>query len=159
MITSALLLVVLVATLKSLESVSSAQAYQANRSSTLDEMRGVLNRMTKDLRQATSVDVTASFPSTITYTTAINGTATQVIYTASGTPPNAILTRKVGSATAFTVMSHLASTSVFTYVNPGTGIQWVEMNLQVIPARLPTTTLVLDSEVNLRNRTTALTGS
>ncbi len=155
MITSALLLVVLVATLKSLESVSTAQAFQANRSSTLDEMRGVLNRMTKDLRQASSVNATVSTASTITYTTAINGTSTQVVYTASGST----LTRKVGTGTAFTVMSHLASTSVFNYVDPGTGIQWVEMNLQVTPARLPTTTLVLDSEVNLRNRTTALTGS
>ena len=159
MITSALLLVVLVATLKSLESVSSAQAFQANRSSTLDEMRGVLNRMTKDLRQATSVDATASTATTVTYTTAINGTATQIVYAASGTGTSAKLTRKVGSGTAFTVLARLASTNVFTYVNPGTGIQWVEMSLQVTPARLPTTTLVLDSEVNLRNRTSALTGS
>lgn len=155
MITSAILLVVLVATLQSLESVSSAQAFQANRSTTLDDMRGVLNRMTKDLRQASTVNESASTASTITFSTAINGTSTQIVYTASGTT----LTRKVGAGNAFTVLSHLASTSIFTYVSASSGVQWVEMSLQVTPARLPTTTLVLDSQVNLRNRTTALTGS
>lgn len=158
MITSAILLVVLLATLSSFESVSNAQAYQADRSKTIDAMRGVLNRLTKDLRQATSVvEPPASTPSFITFTTSINGVSTQIIYTASGTT----LTRKVGSAAAFTVLTGLASTSVFGYqsADSATGVQWVEMNLQVTPARRPSTTLVLKSEVNLRNRTSALTAS
>ena len=157
MISSVLLLIVLVAVLSTFESVSNAQAFQADRTQNLDEMRGVLNRMTKDLRQATTVDETASTATTITFSTAINGVSTQIVYTASGTT----LTRKIGSGTAFTVLKHLASTSIFTYVSADsvTGIQWVGMNLQVTPARLPNTTLVLDSEVNLRNRTAALEGS
>ncbi len=157
MITSAILLVVLLATLSSFETVSNAQAYQADRTKTLDDMRGVLNRLTKDLRQATTVAEASSTASTITFTTAINGASTQVVYVASGTR----LTRQIGTAPAFTVLTGLATTSIFTYVSAGslTGVQWVEMNLQVTPARLPTTTLVLDSEVNLRNRTSALTAS
>ena len=157
MISSAILLIVLVAILSTFESVSTAQAYQADRIQNLDQMRGVLNRMTKDLRQATAVDETVSTATTITFTTPINGVSTQIVYAASGTT----LTRKVGSATAFPVLKNLASTSVFTYVTADyvTGIQWVGMNLQVTPARTPDTTLVLDSEVNLRNRTSALEGS
>ena len=157
MISSAILLIVLLATLSAFESVSNAQAYQADRTQNLDEMRGVLNRMTKDLRQANAVDETASTANTITFTTPVNGVSTQVVYNASGTT----LTRTVGSGNAFPVLRHLASTSIFSYVNADdvTGIQWVGMNLQVTPGRIPNTTLVLDSEVNLRNRTSALEGS
>lgn len=150
-------MIVLLATFASLESVSKSQAYQANRTETLDEMRGVLNRMTKDLRQATNVDETVSTASTITFSTYIDGVTTPVVYTASGTT----LKRKVGSAAPFTVMTHLADTDVFDYVSGGTatGVQWVEMTLSVTPKGFPTTTLVLNSEVNLRNRTSALTGT
>ena len=58
-----------------------------------------------------------------------------------------------------TVLTGLASTSLFTYVTapPVPGAQWVQINLQVRPKRSPETILVLDSEVNLRNRTGALT--
>lgn len=155
LIASSILLVVLLATFASFESVSKAQAYQANRTQTLDEMRGVLNRMTKDLRQATTVDDAVSTASTITFTTYINGVDTDVVYTAAGST----LTRKVGTASAFTVMSHLADTNLFSYVSAGSGVQWVEMTLRVTPTGYPTTTLVLNSEVNLRNRTSALTGT
>lgn len=157
MISSAILLLVLVATLTAFESVSNAQAYQADRTENLDEMRGVLNRMTKDLRQANVVDETVSTASTITFTTPINGVSTQIVYTASGST----LTRQVGTGNPFTVLERLESTNIFSYVNADdvTGVQWVGMNLQVTPARIPNTTLVLDSEVNLRNRTSALEGS
>ena len=157
MITCALLLIVLMATFSALDAVSTSQAFQSDRTQTLDDMRGVLNRMTKDLRQATSVTDCTGTPNTITYSTAINGTATTIIYTATGTN----LTRKVGSATAFTVLKSLASTSIFTCVSASdvTGVQWVEISLSVSPARRPNTTLVLDSEVNLRNRTSSLTGA
>src|SRR5438128_826572 len=110
MISSALLLIVLVAILSTFESVSNAQAFQADRTQNLDQMRGVLNRMTKDLRQATTVDEAASTASTITFSTAINGVSTQIVYAASGTT----LTRKIGSGTAFVVLKNLASTSIFT---------------------------------------------
>ena len=157
MIVCAILMIVLLATLSSFESVSKAQAYQADRTKSLDEMRSVLNRMTKDLRQASTLNEAASTASSVTFTTAVNGVSTQIVYTASGTT----LTRQVGSGTAFPALKHLASTNIFTYVSAGgvTGIQWVEMNLQVTPALLPNSTLVPDSEVNLRNRTSALTGA
>jgi type II secretory pathway component PulJ len=155
MVASGLLLLVLVAVFDSLDTVSSSQAFQADRSNSLTDMRNALNRMTKDLRQATAVDETASTASTITFTTYLDGTSTQVVYDASGTT----LTRKVGTGTAFPVLKHLASTNVFTYTSASGGVQWVSIDLKVTPQRSPDTTLELDSQVNLRNRTTALTGS
>ena len=151
-------MVVLVAIFNSLDTVSKSQAFQADRTQNIDDMRGVLNRMTKELRQATSVTQPASVPSsTLTYVTYVNGVSQTIVYTASGTT----LTRKVGTATAFTVLTHLASTSIFTPSSATdiTGIQWVEIDLRVTPARSPDTTLALEAKVNLRNRTAALTGT
>lgn len=156
-ITSALLLLVLLTVFNALDSVSSAQAYQADRTQSLDNMRATLNKMTKELRQATTVSEASSTASSITFTTSINGIGTQIAYTASGTT----LTKQVGSAAAFTVLERLATTTIFGYVSADdvTGIQWVSVDLEVSPARHPDTTLVLNSEINLRNRTSALTGS
>lgn len=166
MITSALLLVVLLAVFNALDSVSSAQAYQADRTKVLDDMRNVINKMTKELRQATAVEeitdptLTELSSSSLTYTTSINGTATSITYAVTGTT----LTRKVGTAAAFTVLPNLnpgSTATLFkrTRATDVTGVQWVEIDLSVNPARRPSTTLELKSEVNLRNRTTSLTGA
>ncbi len=152
----------LVTILSALDTVSSAQAYQADRTNNLDDMRNVINRMTRELRQATAVTDCAATPDTITYTTYVNGVSTQIVYAASGTT----LTRTVGSGTAFPALTHLVADTVdgkpdiFTCTSASgvTGVQWVDINLRVTPLRHPDTTLVLDSKVNLRNRTAALTG-
>ncbi len=154
-ITSVLLMVILLAVFSQLDSISGAQAYQADRTKNLDDMRGVLNQMTKELRQASTVSESVSTATTITFSTAVNGTSTQMTYTATGTT----LTKQAGAGTAFTLLKNLASTSLFTYTSANSGVQWVEINLQVTPARSPATTLVLDSEINLRNRTSTLTGA
>ena len=166
MITSALLLIVLLTVFNALDSVSASQAYQSDRTKVLDDMRNVMNKMTRELRQATAVQeisdptVLSQTSSSLTYTTSTNGTATDIVYTASGTN----LTRKVGSATAFTVLANLdpgSTASLFTRTRATlvTGVQWVEIDLKVNPARRPTTTLELQSQVNLRNRTSSLTGA
>jgi len=156
MITSALLILVVISVLSALENVSSAQAFQADRTNAIDDMRNVLNRMTRDLRQATAINDCGTDSATISYTTAINGTSTAVIYTASGTS----LSRTEGGGTAFTVLQNLASTQVFTCTSATdvTGVQWVNIDLNVTPRKLPSTTLELQSEVNLRNRTAILAG-
>ena len=165
-ITSALLLVVLLTVFNALDSVSGVQAYQADRTKNLDDMRNVIDKMTKEIRQATAVEeitdpnATTVASSSLTYTTAINDTATSITYAVSGTS----LTRKVGTNSAFTVLANLdpASTATLftrTRATDVTGVQWVEIDLSVNPARRPTTTLELKSEVNLRNRTASLTGA
>ena len=151
-------MVVLLAAFNSFDTISKSQAYQADRTQSIDDMRGALQRMTKELRQATAVTQPSSVPSsTLTYVTYVDGVSTTIVYSASGTT----LTRKVGSAAAFTVLTHLASTNVSTpsSATDVTGIQWVEIDLQVTPARSPNTTLALEAKVNLRNRTAALEGT
>lgn len=156
MMTSSILLVILLTVFGVLDNASASQAYQADRTKSIDEMRNVLNKMTKELRQATTVTESASTASTITFTSYINGATVPIVYTASGTT----LTKTTPGGTA-TLLKNLATTSIFTYTkaDAATGIQWVAINLQVNPARRPDTTLVLDSQINLRNRTTAETSS
>ena len=71
------------------------------------------------------------------------------------------LTRKVGTNGAFTVLKRLTNSNIFTATSATdvTGIQWVEIDLSVSPIKRASTVLTLQSKVNLRNRTAALTGT
>ena len=154
-ITCALLLLVVGVILSSLEEVMKAEAYTADRTSSLDSMRLTLNRMTRELRQASSVNETTSTPSRIEFDTYGPEGTRHVVYDVSGTA----LTRSIDSGPAVNVLVGVASSSVFTYVTapPVPGAQWVRISLAMRPSRTPDTVLILDSEVNLRNRTGALT--
>jgi len=155
MITCGLMLLVLGVIFASLDQIVKVDSYTADRTASLDDMRVALNRMTRELRQASSVDEATSTPSQIVFDTYGASGPRHVVYTATGTT----LTRRVNAGAAITVLTGLASTDVFTYViaPPVPGAQWVQVKLQVEPKRAPDTVLVLDSEVNLRNRTGALT--
>jgi hypothetical protein len=141
---------------QTLLSVTASEAFHENRTQTLDTMRLTINRMTRELRQATEVDAASTSARLVfkgyvgPFASGTTPTTTTVVYVASGTT----LTRQVGSGTPVVVQRDLASTSIFTYVDapPVPGAQWVKLLLQVKPRRAPDTTLVLDSEVNLRNR-------
>lgn len=150
LITVSLLMVVGVVLIQTLDTFTRSQAYQADRTQSLDSMRLVLNGMTKELRQATAVDDTNSTASHISFTTYIKGITHTVTYDATGTT----LQRRLDAGAWIPVQTGLATTSIFTYQSapPVPGAQWVRIVLQVKPKRDPETTLVLDSEVNLRNR-------
>jgi Tfp pilus assembly protein PilW len=156
MITSALLILVILSVLGAFDQVSKSQAFQADRSAALGDMRNVINRMTRDLRQATAITDCGTNSSAVSYTTYVNGSPTDVAYSVSG----ATLTRQEGSGNPFPVLKSLASSEIFTCKSATdvTGVQWVDIDLQVTPKKLPTTTLELTSEVNLRNRTASLSG-
>ena len=157
LIYSALLMVVMGASLSSLEGVTNAQAFQMNRSQSLAAMRVTLNRMTAELRQASSVDSALSGPSTLTFNTYIRGAKRTMTYRATGT----VLTRAFDGGADVPVLQDLASTNVFTTVAATTagGVQWVAISLRVHASKGAGTELVLDSEVNLRNRTASLSSS
>jgi hypothetical protein len=137
-----------------LDGVMKSEAYSSDRTNALDDMRLTLNRMTRELRQASAVNESVSTSSRIEFDSYGGGASRHVVYQVSGTN----LTRSVNGGAAVTVLRRLVSPSVFVYVNapPVPGAQWVRINLQVHPRRTPETVLVLDSEVNLRNRTGAL---
>lgn len=138
-----------------LDGVVKSEAYTSDRTASLDSMRVTLNVMTRELRQASSVNEVTSTPSRVEFDTYGATGPRHVVYEATGT----VLTRTIDRGSAVKVLGALASTSIFTYVTapPVPGAQWVRINLQVRPKKSPETILVLDSEVNLRNRTGALT--
>ncbi|MSO36996.1 MAG: hypothetical protein EXQ69_01955 [Acidimicrobiia bacterium] len=143
-------MIVLGVIFSSLEEVVKAEAYTADRTASIDSMRVTLNRMTREVRQASSIDEAASTATRIEFDTYGNGVPRHVIYDATGTT----LTRKIDNGSAVPVLTGLATTTMFTYVSapPVPGAQWVQINVQVRPKRSPETILILDSEVNLRNR-------
>jgi hypothetical protein len=127
-------------------SVQRSTAFVQNRSEALDEMRLVIDQMTKEIRQATFVNPTST-ASRIAMTTYLLGVPKQVVYQAGTT-----LTRSVDGGTAQILASDLASTNVFTYTDAVTNVTLVGMTLQVHPKFRPDTILVLTSEARLRNR-------
>lgn len=146
-ITVALLSIVLGAMLTIFESVQRSTAFVQNRSETLDSMRLVVDQITKEIRQATSV----SASSTISYldmTTYVLGVSKRIEYQASGTT----LTRSVDGAPAVAVQTDLTSTSLFTYTDSVSNVALISLNLSVHPVARPDTTLVLTSETRLRNK-------
>ncbi len=146
---SVLLLIVVTAALNSLESVTNAQAFQVDRSESLASMRLAVNRMTKEIRQATEVDASSSSASRLVITTYVGGVAHAITYDASGT----VLTRSLDGGAAVLLQDHLASTQLFATVAGSTpdDVRWVSISLRVNASKGADTVLALDSEVNLRN--------
>jgi len=150
LITVTLLAIVLGALLTVFESVQRSTAFVQNRSESLDSMRLVLDEMTKEIRQATSVSA-ASTASYLDMTTYVLGVSKHIVYQATGTT----LTRSVDGGSAVTMQSRITSTSIFTFTDSVTNVELVGLTLSVHPINRPDTTLVLSSEARLRNRGTA----
>lgn len=129
------------------ESVQRSAAFVANRSETLDSMRLAIDQMTKEIRQATSVDP-SSTSSRLEMDTYILGVTKHIVYQATGTN----LTRSLSGDPAVVIQTHVTSTNVFTYVDSVFNVQVVSISLSVHPVNAPDTTLVLTSEARLRNR-------
>ena len=149
-ITVALLGVVLGSLLTVFESVQRSAAFVQNRSETLDSMRLVVDAMTKEIRQATSV-AASSTASRLDMDTYVLGVTKHIVYQATGTT----LTKQVGTNPAVTVQTRLTSTNLFTYTDSVSSVELVGLTLEVNPLNRPNTTLVLTSEARLRNRGSA----
>lgn len=174
-VTIGILLIVMGAMLTVFESAQRTQAFAANRSETLDEMRLAMDQMAKDIRQATLIDP-SSGPTKIEMDTYVLGVTQHVVYEASGET----LTRSVGGAGATPIQRRLVTTSIFSYApsvdddgdgaidedrpdgidddadgktdeDGTTGTQIVSITMQVQPRNAPDTVLELVSEIRLRN--------
>jgi hypothetical protein len=142
----AILLLVIVSILMQLTSAQQSEVFAADRTSALDETRVSMARMTKDLRQASSIDPSSS-ATQVSMTTYVEGNLTTVVYTISGTN----LLRTVGTRPSELLQKDLASTSIFTYEPSNTDAQVVSILLEVQPEASPETTVQMTSEVRLRN--------
>ena len=145
-----ILLVVLASILGIFQVVQRQSAYVKDRSETLDSMRIAVDRMTKEIRQARVVTPDGTAPATrFEMTTFLVGTEAEIEYAVVGDT----LTRSVNGGTADVIQDDLASTNLFTYTSDTAGVvQVVSFTLEVHPPRNPDTTLVLTSEVRLRNK-------
>lgn len=145
-ITVSLLTLVLAVFSEALASSQRSQSFAQDRSETLDALQTTMARVTKDTRQATSIDSPSS-ASLLTMHTDVDGAATTVAYQINGT----VLTRSIGGGAAIVLVTNLASPSLFTYDPSSTNVQVVKILLQATPKNSPNTTVHLTSEVRLRN--------
>jgi type II secretory pathway pseudopilin PulG len=144
-VTMMLMLVVVGALLAVFESVQRTASFTQARVESTDEMRLAIERLSKELRQASSITSTST-SSTLDMQTYINGVQTHVVYVASGD----VLKRTSGTTT-IELLHDLDSTAVFAYTPDVIGTQVVTLSFAVRPKRRPDTVLNLTSEVRLRN--------
>ncbi len=141
-----LLSLVMALIFSSLWQTQRSEAYSRGRTEALDDMRQTMNRMTKDLRQVSSISGTPT-ASSLDVMTYVDGTLTRVVYQVTGDE----LTRQVGAGTATTMQVDLTTPDLFTYTPDATAPNILTIVLSVRPANLPETTLILESEVEFRN--------
>ena len=147
LVVMALLGVVMAVIANTLWTVQRSEAYTRGRTVALDDMRGALNRMTKDLRQSTDFNSTPT-SSHLDIDTYVNGVSTHVVYDVT----DGVLTRSVGGGTAQLVQDELTTDDVFTYTPDAAAPNVVSILFVVKPSNLPNTTLTLTAEIEFRNR-------
>jgi prepilin-type N-terminal cleavage/methylation domain-containing protein len=146
MIATSLLTLVIAVICSSLWTVQRNEQFSRGRTEALDSMRGSLDRMTKDLRQAYSINGTPD-ATTLDVNTYLNGVPTRIYYDMTGST----LIRRVNGGPAIPVQKGLTSSSIFSYTPDATSPDVVSIVFVVKPPNLPDTTLTLNAEVTFRN--------
>jgi prepilin-type N-terminal cleavage/methylation domain-containing protein len=121
-----------------------------NRRDVLGDGQIALEQMTKQLRQAESVDEINSSASTVTFSSYINGTPKDIVWrTTGGSSPYTLQVSTEGSAGPFRdVLSTLASNAVFTYTEHDGVLDQVTIDLRL---GTKTATVAIATDVQLRN--------
>ena len=111
--------------------------------------RIALDRLSKQLRQAESVDQVWSTASQIRFSSYLNGQPTTFVWRVAGSAaPYRLEESRNGGATFASVVSALGDPNVFTYSVHGGVLDQVTIRLRL---RARTTTVQLTSDVYLRN--------
>jgi type II secretory pathway component PulJ len=146
-VVTTLLMIVMTAILTSFEVVQKASVRESSRSEETDKVRLAMEQMTKEIRQATDVRVgsSATFLDVDTY---LNGVATHVSYSASGTTLN-----RTANGVTLPLLDRLSTTSLFTYDPSVTDPSVITITIQDSPQYFKTdsTLITLTSEIQLRN--------
>ncbi len=146
-VTVAVLTLVVGSLLNVFVSAQRSQSYVTDRSEALDNLRLGMDRMSKEIRQATVVSA-ASTSTTLTITTYVNGVSEIVTWRVSGST----LERVAPSGTVLAVLSRVVAGPVFTYSPSVAGPLVIRVLLRMTPPKSPSTTLELTSEIRLRNQ-------
>lgn len=146
-VVTTLLMIVITAILTSFEVVQKASVRESSRSEETDKVRLAMEQMTKEIRQAADVRAgsSASFLDVDTY---LNGVATHVSYTATGTTLN-----RTANGVTLPLLDRLSTTSLFTYDPSVTAPSVITITIQDSPQYFKTdsTLITLTSEIQLRN--------
>lgn len=119
-----------------------------NRRDVLGDGQLALTQLTKQLRQAESVNQLTSTTSLVEFNGYINGTAHKIAWRALGSAaPYQLQTRRDDGAW-WTVAKSLASADVFTYTTHDTVLDQVTIQLSL---GTKTSTVTITSDVNMRN--------
>lgn len=145
MVTVSIFSIVLASLLGVFVSVQRSQAFVTDRSESMDALRIAMDRLSKEVRQATSV--TAQSPTSMSMSTFVSGSAESVTWSvASGT-----LSRTNEWGQAATILKDVTNSDIFTYT-PATGAPLVvTVRLEMRPRQSPDILLELTSEIRLRN--------
>jgi len=118
-----------------------------NRRDVLADGRVALDRLSKQLRQGESLD--QQTPSTVSFSGYIDGVPQTIEWTVTGTQaPYTLAESTNGGANLIPVATSLADNAIFTYTTHGTVVDQVTIRL---PLKTSTTTVVLTTDVQLRN--------
>lgn len=121
----------------------------AERRDVFADGRIALDRLSKQLRQAESVDLAASTSTQIRFSSYLDGSANTFVWRVVGSaPPYRLEESRDGGRTFTTVVSSLASPDVFTYTTHAGVLDQVTIQLSL---RTRTSTVPLTSDVYLRN--------
>ncbi|TMK82609.1 MAG: hypothetical protein E6G46_05745 [Actinobacteria bacterium] len=146
-VVTTLLMIVMTAILTSFEVVQKASVRESSRSEEMDTVRLAMEQMTKEIRQATDVRVgsSASFLDIDTY---LNGVATHISYTATGTT-----LKRTANGVTLTLLDRLSTTSLFSYDPSVTDPSVITVTIQSSPQYFKTdsTLITLTSEIKIRN--------
>lgn len=148
-VAAAILLAVTSAMLGTFTVAQRTTARNAARAESLGELRVVVQRLTKEARQAKLVRAGSSV-SRLDIDTYINGAPRRVTYEATGTT----LTRAVDGGAAIVVLERLTNTSIFRYAPSLEDATDIAMTVTVQPQTFDSdgARVSLSAEVEMRNR-------
>ena len=147
--TTALLGLVVASMLGLFAGLQRTAARETSRSQTTDLVRVAIDRMTKDIRQATAIDPSSS-ASVLDMQTFVAGVERNVVYDASGAD---LLTRTTDGTTV-TLLERMTLTAVFAYSPDVTDPSVITISVIAKPEKFSkdVAEISLSSEVKLRNR-------
>ncbi len=120
-----------------------------NRRDVFADGRIALDRLSKQLRQAESIDGSGSSTSMITFSGYLDGAPATIVWQVTGSSaPYTLEASTLGGANPVPIVSFLADADVFTYTTHGTVVDQVTIRL---PLQTNTTTVEFTTDVQLRN--------
>ena len=152
MVASVLFMVLLGAALQMLDSGTRSERAQQSRHSALVELRGAVGRITKELRQATSVSP-ASTTTRLDMTTLISGQPHAVVYEVTG----GAMYRSMDGGPATEIASNVTTAPSFCYDPPdcvavgAAGPSMVRVTLALEPDVFSGGPITLATDIQLRN--------